>query len=208
MTGSTTAGGTSIVYVLTNSAMRGLVKIGWTSRTAEARAAELDTTGVPAPFEVQAAFRVADGRRVEHALHEAFRPWRYRNSREFFEVEPYQVRAILCLLGEEAAAEDVTEQVEQDPSIIPNENIARRPPRPRADFQAMEIPVGAEIKFVRGDASAAVVGRQRILFCGEEMSLTAATQQLLPDVKFGNAYKLWRYSDELIWDIYERYNPR
>lgn len=207
MTASTAVERTGIVYVLTNPAMQGLVKIGWTSRTAEARAAELDTTGVPAPFEVQAAFRVPDGRRVEHALHEAFRPWRYRNSREFFEVEPYQVRAILRLLGEEAGAEDVTEEVEQEPSLIPNEVIVRRPPRPRADFQVMRIPVGSEILSKRNEARAYVASSKTVIFGGEEMSLTAATRLAMPDVR-SNAYGYWLYGEETLWNIYERYYPR
>ena len=39
------------VYVLTNPAMPGLVKIGLTSRNPQVRAAELtQATGVPAPF--------------------------------------------------------------------------------------------------------------------------------------------------------------
>ena len=204
MTANMPAREAGIVYVLTNPAMPGLSKIGRTSGTAEARAAQLNTTGVPQPFEVRAAFRVADDRRVERALHEAFAPYRRSNSREFFDVRPEQVSAILRLLGTEAVAEDVTEQVEQDPGLIPHENLARRPPRPRADFQTMQIPIGAEIRFVRSDATATIAGSRKILFRGEETSLTAATQQLLPETKFGNAYRLWRYGDELLLDIYDR----
>lgn len=207
MTADTTAVGTGIIYVLTNGAMLGLAKIGRTSGTAEARAAQLNTTGVPEPFAVRAAFRVADDRRVERALHEAFAPYRWNSSREFFRVEPHQVRAILRLLGNEAVAEDITEEVGQDPSIIPHENIARRPRRPRADFQVMQIPIGAEIKFIRSDATAKIAGRQTVLFKGEEMSLASATRRLLPGTTGGRAYSLWRYGDELLWDIYDRCYP-
>lgn len=48
-----------IVYVLTNPAMPGLVKIGQTKRDKmDARLKELYGTGVPLPFECQYACRV------------------------------------------------------------------------------------------------------------------------------------------------------
>ena len=40
-----------IVYVLTNPAMTGIVKIGKTTRGMSARLSELYSTGVPLPFE-------------------------------------------------------------------------------------------------------------------------------------------------------------
>jgi len=46
----------SIVYVLTNSAMPGLVKIGYTAQDdANSRIAQLYTTGVPVPFTIEYA---------------------------------------------------------------------------------------------------------------------------------------------------------
>ncbi len=45
---------TGIVYVLSNRAMPGLVKIGMTTRPElDARLKELYTTGVPVPFDVE-----------------------------------------------------------------------------------------------------------------------------------------------------------
>ena len=50
-----------IVYILTNAAMPGLVKIGMTARAEiEARMNELYSTGVPLPFECSYAGRVPD----------------------------------------------------------------------------------------------------------------------------------------------------
>jgi hypothetical protein len=42
---------TGIVYVLTNRAMEGIIKIGLTSSSVEKRILELDTTALPLPFE-------------------------------------------------------------------------------------------------------------------------------------------------------------
>ena len=59
-----------IVYVLTNPAMPGLVKIGKTARDSiDARLNELYSTGVPVPFECAFAARVIDEAKVESAFH-------------------------------------------------------------------------------------------------------------------------------------------
>jgi len=57
-----------IVYVLTNPAMPGMVKIGKTGRDVEIRLSDLYTTGVPLPFECEYAVRVQDMDKVEKGL--------------------------------------------------------------------------------------------------------------------------------------------
>ena len=101
----------SVVYVLSNPAMPGLVKIGRTSQDDHLdRVSQLYTTGVPVPFEVEYACRVPNPVDVESALHRAFAPQRINPRREFFEIEPDQAIAILRLLN----VEDVTEEVKLD----------------------------------------------------------------------------------------------
>lgn len=75
------------VYVLTNPAHRDdLVKIGLTTRTPQARAAELSAdTGVPAPFEVAHAVYVTNCRAVEREVHGQLQRSRLPG-REFFAV--------------------------------------------------------------------------------------------------------------------------
>ena len=93
-----------IVYVLVNRAMPDLVKIGKTEQTLELRMKGLDTTGVPLPFECYFAAEVKDNNEVEKKLHKTFIDKRVRDSREFFRVDPEQVKAALSL----AAEKDVT----------------------------------------------------------------------------------------------------
>lgn len=76
-----------IVYVLTNPAMPGLVKIGMTTRdNLDTRMRELYGTGVPVPFECAYACKVktSDCSKIEKALHIAFAPNRINANREFF----------------------------------------------------------------------------------------------------------------------------
>ncbi len=91
----------NIVYVLTNPAMPGIVKIGMTDRPdVQHRMGDLYTTGVPLPFDCAIA-REIEGREaadIERALHIAFGPYRVNQSREFFQVEPEQVEVLLRVM--------------------------------------------------------------------------------------------------------------
>ena len=73
------------IYIFSNPAMPGLLKIGFTSGTAEKRAAELSTTGVPEPYRIGKAFPVyASPRKAEKKVHDALDRYREAENREFF----------------------------------------------------------------------------------------------------------------------------
>lgn len=76
------------VYVLTNEAMPGLVKIGKTTRDVEQRVSELWQTGVPSPFVVAHSVLSPDCSDMERAAHDNFSNFRVNQGREFFRVEP------------------------------------------------------------------------------------------------------------------------
>ena len=74
-----------IVYVLSNPAMPGLVKIGMTSRDQlDDRVRELSNTSVPAPFVVELWAWVEDARACERLLHGWLSGVRMNSRREFF----------------------------------------------------------------------------------------------------------------------------
>ena len=104
----------NIVYVLTNPAMPGIVKIGMTERNdVQRRMAELYSTGVPLPFECLIARQIEDkeAAKVENALHTAFDPSRINPSREFFQIEPEQVEALLQVMPGQDVTPRVSEQI-------------------------------------------------------------------------------------------------
>ena len=84
-----------IVYVLTNEAMPGLVKIGKTSGALEKRMRELYKTGVPIPFTCFYTVKVDDADFVEKKIHQAFDDMRLNESREFFTIAPEKIKAAL-----------------------------------------------------------------------------------------------------------------
>ena len=77
-----------IIYLLSNPAMPGILKIGKTTKEdVKLRMKELYSSGVPLPFECLYAAKVRDIDSVEKALHTAFSPDRVNPKREFFEIE-------------------------------------------------------------------------------------------------------------------------
>jgi hypothetical protein len=98
-----------IVYVLTNEAMPGLVKISITDDAdLSAGMGPLFSDGV---FEVVYACRVENALEVERSLHVAFETQRINATREFFRIDPGQAVAILRLLDRP----DVTEELASEP---------------------------------------------------------------------------------------------
>jgi hypothetical protein len=75
------------VYVLSNTSMPKLLKIGKTERDpTEFRVNELYTTGVPTPFKVEYFAYVNDHHRLERILHSRFESQRINLGREFFQI--------------------------------------------------------------------------------------------------------------------------
>ena len=170
-----------IVYVLTNPAMPGIVKIGRTTQDVQARMQQLWETGVPLPFECVVAIEIDDvttSQKLEAGLFEAFRPQRVHPKREFFAIETSQLRAILELFK----ARDVSPQVqkEAEDEMDPTDREAvwsfKRTRSPNFNFEDMGILIGSTLHSVNSDEEAIVESSKKVSFRGEEMSLTQATR--------------------------------
>ncbi len=83
------------VYILTNPAMPGLVKIGKTSRIVEELVKDLNTTGVPASFKIAHQHKVEHMDQVERDMHQHFNRQRENRDREFFKIATDEAIAYL-----------------------------------------------------------------------------------------------------------------
>ena len=88
---------TGVVYILVNKSMPGLVKIGFTTDSAEVRAKDLSNhTGVPTPFAVAwSSERISDPQAVEQEVHRRLISLRTNRGREFFKIEVKKAIAII-----------------------------------------------------------------------------------------------------------------
>ena len=74
------------VYFLVNTKMPGLLKIGYTNTSVNNRLSQLNSTGIPVPFELGACFLVNKPSECEKQIHTKLRPYRLSDKREFFEI--------------------------------------------------------------------------------------------------------------------------
>lgn len=197
-----------IIYVLTNEAMPGLVKIGKTTQDMpQVRMDQLYTTGVPVPFECAIAMRVEDPGAIEQALHIAFGPQRINARREFFEISPEQAIAIIKQLG----SEDVTPQVSAENQTISEEERASsqrlRKRRPPLNFKDANIPIGATLVSVETGETVQVIAERQVLMNEEPVSLTKATMQLLELDRAIQPSPHWTYEGRSLLDIYNETYP-
>ncbi|VWX56190.1 conserved hypothetical protein [Burkholderiales bacterium 8X] len=170
-----------IVYVLTNPAMPGLVKVGKTTQMeVEARMKQLFGTGVPVPFDCAFACQVKDAHEVEKALHFAFGNARINPNREFFKIEPERVIAVLKLLKVDDVTMQVEQQIEAEVTTVDKQSAQQmKDRRPHMRFYELGIPQGSTLLFKDGGAQATVVEDRKVIFQDEVQSLTSATRKVL-----------------------------
>ena len=184
---------TGFVYILTNEAMPGLIKIGRTSTSVEQRLVELDTTATPLPFECFYAARVNEPARVETALHVGFGDSRVRARREFFRIDPTRVAAVLQLLALDDATprQNVIEDPEASEAL---ERATRR--RPRYPFSVGGIPVGAVLTFSRKPSeTCTVVGDREVDHRGVITTLSNAASIVMGELGYN-----WKgYHGQALW---------
>jgi hypothetical protein len=188
------------VYILTNEAMPGFVKIGLTrGDDVTARLKQLDTTSVPLPFECLYSALVPDCRKIERTLHFVFGEKRVRTGREFFRVDPDLVRAILELV---AIRKHEPTEVEQgltpaERSAITEEKTERAKPLSMAN---LGIPIGATLEFSKDpDITCVVASARTVRFRDMEVSLSAAALMVVHEMGYnwstvrGSEY--WTYQN-------------
>jgi len=197
-----------IVYVLTNPAMPGLVKIGKTTQDeVDQRMRQLFSTGVPVPFECAFACRVPNAGEVERALHHAFGSSRINPTREFFRIEPERVISILKLLHVEEVTEQLERSIESDATQadLQAAEQLKRERRPRMDFIELGVPLGSVLVYRDGVAQATVVSHRLVSFGGEECSLTMATRKVQgkPEDYPLQPAPYWAFNGRTLKEIYD-----
>ncbi len=166
-----------IVYVLTNDAMPGFIKVGKTTQPVQERLKQLYTLGVPVPFECYYAGIVPSNKNVERRIHRAFDAFRGNKNREFFEMEA------------EAAA-DIIRLVERQ-EVTPGEGYIESPDDKKAmdrlekraerfSFKMVGIAPGTVLTFKLNDTiTCKALDNRNVEFRGETTSLSAAALSAL-----------------------------
>jgi len=185
-----------IVYVLTNSFMPGLVKIGLTERNKiTTRMNELFSTGVPAPFNLEHAVQVDNARVVEKWLHRIFAPQRLGN-REFFEIHPQQVIAALSMINGDEVTSALAEDMLSNSTAEYRSAIQHSQQRKaRFKFSEIGIPPGSVLQFVPDPGiEAKVLDDHRVMHNGLAYTLTGLTNEVGTFDSKRRPGTLWTYN--------------
>jgi len=189
-----------IIYVLTNEAMPGLVKIGLTNESVESRVTHLSGhTGVPLPFECYFAAEVDDAAKAENILLQLFSEYRVNPRREFFKLEPEKVVLALRL----GSFKEITPG-QPDLDEDQKEALARvKARRTNLRLEAVDIKPGDILHFSRDESITATVAEgNKVRFEDEIMSLSAAAVKVLHQMGYttpaasGTWY--WMFDGELL----------
>jgi hypothetical protein len=167
----------NIIYVLTNEAMPGLVKIGLTTDSVESRISQLSAhSGVPLPFECYFAAEVKDCAKLEKTLHQLFSEGRVNPKREFFKIDPEKV--VLAIgIGEFKEITPGVAQIDVEEQAALEKAKSRRP---RLKLDALGIKVGDILTLSRDESiTATVVDDGKVNLEGEVLSLSAAALKAL-----------------------------
>lgn len=191
--------GGGIVYILINEAMPGYIKIGQTTTSVEQRVLELSrSSAVPLPFECYYACKVGDVGQVEAALHDAFGDHRINPRREFFDISPERVVAVLKLLSLEdvTPSPNVGVETKEDEVAIKK----ARQKRTAFNFKMVDIPAGAELKFIRDENITCLVApdQRHVIFDGKEMSSSEAVARALGSKWWRQGPLYWTYEGETL----------
>jgi hypothetical protein len=173
------------VYLLTNVAMPGYVKIGLTRQDdVEQRLRQLDTTSLPLPFECAYAARVPDCGKLEKVLHRVFGDKRVRQSREFFTADPELARIIIDLvkIGDRPVS-DAEQGISRDQRVAIETEKAKR--APNLTFERLGLPVGTVLTHLKDPTiTCEVVGPSKVVFQGKTTSPSAAALTALHELGY------------------------
>ncbi len=188
------------IYVLTNEAMPGLIKVGMTTDTVESRLTALSgATGVPLPFECYFAAEVKDAARTEKTLHQLFSETRINAKREFFRLDPEKF-VLAVSIGEFKEVTPGMAQVEPAEQEALEKAKARRP---RIRLDAIGILPGTVLQFSRDESIHAVVTADgKVVYDGETLSPSAAALKALHKLGYqspaASGSEYWMFDGETL----------
>ena len=189
-----------IIYILTNEAMPGLIKIGLTTDNVESRISQLSThSGVPLPFECYFAAVVMDCAKLEKTLHQLFSESRINPKREFFKVDPEKV-VLAISIGEFKEITPGVVEIDKEEQQALEKAKARRP---RIKLEALGIKPGDILTCSRDETLTAIVmDGGKVNFQNEILSLSAAALKTLHSLGYStpsaSGSEYWMFDGELL----------
>lgn len=186
------------IYIMTNPALKGMVKIGYAADV-EMRRKQLSTTALPYEYEVYATYETPGALEDKklHAMIDNLNPdLRVSKNREFFVMSPEDAYLLLEAIATISGSKARLKKVKVSP--VKKQKV-RRPP---VDFTKCNIPIGAELVFIEDpNITATVVSDRKVEYNGEITSLSAITGAIKGHSTQGPSY--FTYNGKKVSEIAE-----
>ena len=163
------------IYIMTNPALKDMVKIGYASDV-ETRRKQLSTTALPYEYEVYATYETS-GNLEDKKLHKMIDnlnpDLRVTSNREFFVMSPQEAYDLLESI---AVISGTKEKLKKTKIEKKKKQKVRRPP---VNFKKCGIPVGARLVFVDDpNVVVTVVDERKVSYKEEITSLSAISDSI------------------------------
>ena len=163
------------IYIMTNPALKDMVKIGYASDV-EARRKQLSTTALPYDYAVYAAYETSgnlEDKKLHKMIDKLNPDLRVTKSREFFLMSPQEAYELLEAIAVISGTKDKLKKIH-----VP-EGEKQKVRRPPVNFTKCGIPIGAELVFVEDPTViVTVVDERKVSYKNEITSLSAISDSI------------------------------
>ena len=185
------------IYIMTNPALNGMVKIGYAADV-ELRRRQLSTTALPYEYEVYATYETS-GRLEDKKLHKLIDnlnpDLRVTSNREFFVMTAEAAYELLETIAIISGTTDKLHKVRETSDPIQK---VRKPP---INFARCGIPVGAELVYTEDPSVKVIVESERKVLYNNESTSLSAVAAMLKGVKAIQGPMYFTYNGKLLTDI-------
>ncbi|MCR5196189.1 MAG: GIY-YIG nuclease family protein [Pseudobutyrivibrio sp.] len=186
------------IYIMTNPALKGMVKIGY-AKDVELRRKQLSTTALPYEYEVYATYETSgslEDKKLHKLIDNLNAELRISKNREFYILTAEDAYELLEAIAIISGTKKKLKKVKL------SESKKQKTKRPCVNFSKCGIPIGAELVFIDDPSVVAIVESDRkVKYNGEITSLSAISKNLRGYSVSGPA--CFTYNGKLVCDIAE-----
>lgn len=167
--------GKGYIYIMTNPALKDMVKIGF-AKDVEARRKQLSTTALPYNYEVYATYET-EGNLEDKKLHKMIdnlnKELRVSKNKEFFIMTPQEAYELLEAIATISGTTGKLKKIKEKESKKQN---VKKPP---VNFTKCGIPIGAKLVYIEDPSIVVeVVSERKVLYKDEITSLSAISDSI------------------------------
>ena len=187
------------IYIMTNPALKDMVKIGYATDV-ETRRKQLSTTALPYEYEIYATYET-DGKLEDKKLHnliDSLNPdLRVSKNREFFMMTAEDAYDLLEAIATISGSKDKLKKAK------PSSGPIQKKKKPPVNFSKCGIPIGATLIFTEDSSVRCTVASDRKVLYQEELtSLSNIASSIKGYPVAGPSF--FTYKNELVADIARR----